>query len=62
MEATDNRPSDHLSDGLRRAWHRRLHRQSAVRAVVVVVGNELRQQCLQMPLVEDDDVVQQLPP
>ncbi|MEO9005960.1 MAG: DDE-type integrase/transposase/recombinase, partial [Candidatus Dormibacter sp.] len=35
-------PSDHLSDGLRRAWHRRLHRQSAVRAVVVVGGDELR--------------------
>jgi len=44
----------------RRAWQRRLQLNGTMRAIVVVVVHELREQSEQIPLVDDDDVIKTL--
>ena len=60
MKSAENRASDNNAIRLWWARYRRLQTQRAVRSVPVVVTEELGEQCEQMALVHDDDVVKTL--
>jgi hypothetical protein len=65
VDAADSGEGDDLGilgqPGLDRAWLWRVFVQRQVASVFVVVGYEFRDQPAGMGLVEDDDVVEQLP-
>jgi hypothetical protein len=60
IKSAENRSRN---DDAMRGWlarHRRFKLQGAVRSITVVVAHELREQGVQMTLVQNDDVVKAL--
>jgi len=57
VKSAQDRSSHDDTTRHRRAWQRRLQLNGTMRAIVVVVVHELRDQSEQMPLVDDDNVV-----
>src|SRR6266852_5154570 len=60
VQATENGTRGHRPGPDFRMFVRRVHRQRSVRALGVVVRHELTQQALQVPLVDDNKVVETL--
>lgn len=64
VEAANFRERDHSALGrrLHPSWHRRVFLQREVRSRVLIIENVPGEHAAQVRLVEDDDVVETLPP
>jgi hypothetical protein len=60
MQTTEDGPAADLAAERARTRHWRLQAESPVRAIVVVVGDELGQHRSEVPLAQDDQMVEAL--